>query len=544
MALGTRAFAAIGAAAVAASALIAFLLLGGGAGDGGAAARREGESRVGPAVPAAATPTTRSAPAALAPDDSPPPDPSPVAEGPSVDVRVLLGGVQPVPGSPVLGVERDADGQLLACFGDDGPTSGETDAEGRFVLRWPAEPKERLITVFLDRGAGVDRVEGAAEVGTLSGGQTVLLAIAPSVTVLVSDDGGPPRIRIVDDATGAVLPADSDPVIEYAFPGTRLPKHVEREPLRAEAGGWWSMRRVSPDAIEFRVRAAGYRDALLDGWNGAGRQTVRLAASGTGVRGVLEAPPDAKEPPDVWVHRVDRPEEDERPPLGRVRPGPFLLDALEDGDWEIEVKWGNFTSVVRRFRYDGGLLDLGPLRVLPGSTLRVRWAASAPVGPRTPLVLQRVAARGGSRSTLSTTANDRGEFVFLALIPGEVYELSSRDVPGWRERVTAPVEPDAEGEFDAGKDLRFARCRLTFTVEGKKPSERVVLLWTDERLAVDAGEDTVELRLVPGRQEVRALLESALTGGDSRSLGGVLSAAFDVPDVAEFEATVDLKPRK
>src|SRR5688572_31765888 len=205
MALGSRAFAAIGAAAVAASAVIAFLMLGGGAGDVGVAVRREEEPRATPAATATATatvaPTPRAEAAALAADDRPPAVSAPPAARASVEVRVLLDGVQPVPGCVVMDAARRGDGKFVAEAGDNCADAGETNEEGTFVLRWVTEPKERLFMVAVYGFEKADRVEGAAQVGALGPGVPVLLAGAAPVTVHI-EDRGVPRVRILDAATG------------------------------------------------------------------------------------------------------------------------------------------------------------------------------------------------------------------------------------------------------------------------------------------------------------------------------------------------------
>ena len=554
MALGSRAFAAIGAAAIAASALIALLLLAGGAGDGGAAGPTGAGARPASVAPAAAAPTTRAEAAALAEHDPPPPDPPPADDGAAVEVRVLLGGVQPMPGCLVMSADRREDGGFVVGTGDDCADPGVTDDEGTFVLRWVSEPKERLITMSVGGHGNVERVEGAAEVGVRGAGQLVLLAGAAPVTVHI-EDGSVPRVRILDAATGLALPPDVGAVVEYAHPdapGWQSGKLVRR-PLRHEAGGWWALPEIEGEAVAPRVRAAGFRDAPLEDWRGPGRLVVRLTASDTGVKGLLEPPESAPLLASVSIRRVGGRAALRQPTLARVRSRQFFVDGLEEGEWEIEAEWrrsgnspGTDQWTVRRFEYRGGLLDLGTLHAAPGATLSIRWASPVafPAGASLELRIDRNDAVVDEDDSLklrddpAVSPDESGLFQFRGLRPGGEYRLRCGRFPGYEEKVRAPAEPGATAGYEAGRDLRLVKCRLTFTVDGKKPAGPVSLDGPFQDVEFDMERVLVETRLVPGRHRFEARVSYPNT--DILPRHASHEVEVQVPDQAEFEATVDL----
>jgi hypothetical protein len=334
------------------------------------------------------------------------------------------------------------------------------------------------------------------------------------------------------------------------------PGAIQRVSIRHEGGGWWIANGIPDDVLGPRLRTAGYREAALEGWDARGRRTVRLQPSGTGVTGVLETPAAGGPGMEASIHRDDRPGFDFSA-LGRLEPGSFRIDGLEPGWWNLEVQWhpkgGEAASswwTLQRFEYAGGLLDLGTLRAVPGSTLRVRWASTTPWPEGAKLSLWRA---GGPESAPPPLAGEApiadGAFLFRGLRPGGEYYVTCARFPGWSENVLAPDEPGAERTHEAGLDLRLVKCRISFTIDGAKSTRPLMVRGPGVSKILASEDDYVECTIPPGSHafachvvDVEQTGETGVVRVKQRG-SSLLVAHVEVPNEPEFVATVDLKSK-
>ena len=526
-----------------------------------------------PSSPASDPPVAVAVPAAL-----------PAAPDPPGSLR-LEGTAVHEDGTPLAGVHflemvRGEDGAPEVSLVPSANEKIESDAEGRFELRWKARPAEVLLLV-MTRDADLASVGNGA----------ILEAADYGTAVRADPAAGPLRlgfrplpgrasVRLLDDATGAGI----DVRLGFMLSWVRGERRVLLGVAIAEDGRVAGDRipvkpppRVHGDGEDRRVflqaEVPGYLPWILPLEEVHGDLEVRLLRPLPEVYGevVVAGAGSGRVPVLLALVPGDpggsRPQEDLHRP---VHPGPFSFTGVPDGRWTLEAvaytpegpRWAR-----RDFEKAGGAVNLGAVEISSWSGFRVRAVDTdgRPLG--TPVSIARVgrasrveafsfhdgaedgsgtlivdssgvprAVGPGARSEEEPGRDPEGWTEIRGLLPGARYRLS---VPALGEKGVEVEAPGTTGEIRAVEvrvERRVVRCVLRFTVGGKPPEGDLSSMGGPRLRDAGRGPGVYETELPAGKHALRAFAASA----DGKQ-GRVVQGDLDVPDQDTFEATVDLR---
>jgi hypothetical protein len=526
-------------------------------------------SSPGPALPSPPPASPRDPPAS-APDSPPVPPEGLLLEGFAVgEDGTPLGGVR------FLELVRGEDGSPEILLERTPNDSVESDTGGKFSLRWERRPPEVLLLVLM-KDAELAAAEGGALLDPLDAGPVVRADPPRALRLVFRPRPGTARVRVVDDATGAVLSGRGDVRLRWRDAASGRFLGAFLEVLRGAGQEWIAVRGPerekdpalpAPEPV-LEVRSGGYEAVRVPLAEVRGDVEVRLAALRPDVYGEARPPGVGGKANFLGLSLVHLGQGPADTPQQIPRQPGFAFGDVADGKWVLYataitgdgIRWAR-----RPFEKAGAPVDLGTFevsgwsgfraRVLgpDGKPLRLPVLATSPEGGRRADVHFLVASgealrgaavvdEGGELVVLdrgrvpSRTPDAEGWVEIRDLCPGAPYRLYPEGMEGAAVEATAP---EATGEFrtvEIRSTLRPVRCLLRLTVKGEAPEEWGPLIGGSAARSPWGKDGNLRADLFPGRHDLSVLARARGSRGFLACRG-----EFEVPDQESFEASVDLK---
>jgi hypothetical protein len=306
-------------------------------------------------------------------------------------------------------------------------------------------PGEHRIRVVLPEESFPDPLRPEFPAVAPGEGLEIRLPARASVEGTVVDPGGGPVRAEVAVLRVGPGPADG-PILEVA-------REVDR--IRAAEDGSFATRPLPEGRWRLRAESPDGRSAVADvavGPEGAGPVALRLAA-GTTVRGVVVTGDAVRDPRQVSLRLLlGGRAASSVPPSAVEEGGAFAIHGVPPGEHDLVVSVPGLAPVTLRsilVPAEGGVVDLGPILLGRGATLRLRLLGES----RAPLADAPCAVVDGSGLRREERANASGFAIFGGLAAGaHLVEVRLPSGVVLRRPAEIPSDGETEETLDLGLD--------------------------------------------------------------------------------------------